>query len=151
MIFSHKLVLGNGDPLFNAKNYSFLCCLYPKLFWFENANFSVQQTKLSTPTVVWAPSIMVGNLLLRSSLICSDCSNQMSNCEQFAQITQDKWATLSRSLRSLMSKEWPWANCSGHSGQMSDHEQFAQVAHMINERMSKLLFFWANCSFAFLL
>ena len=28
------------------------------------------------------------------SLICSDCSNQMSDCERFAQIAQDKWATV---------------------------------------------------------
>ena len=31
-----------------------------------------------------------GNLLIRSSLIGSFCSNQMSDCEQFAQIVQDK-------------------------------------------------------------
>ena len=31
-----------------------------------------------------------GNLLIRSSLIRSFRSNQMSNCEQFAQIAQDK-------------------------------------------------------------
>ena len=44
-----------------------------------------------------------------NSLIRSDRSNQMSDCERF---TQDKWATVSESLRSLMSKE-----------------RFAQVAH----------------------
>ena len=37
--------------------------------------------------------------------ICSDRSDQMSNCERFAQIAQDKRATVSKSLRSLMSKE----------------------------------------------
>ena len=41
-----------------------------------------------------------GNLLFRSF-----GSNQMSNCEQFAQITRDKWATVSESLRSLMINE----------------------------------------------
>ena len=39
----------------------------------------------------------------------------MSDCEQ--------------SLRSLMSKERPWANRSGRSWQISDCEWFAQVAH----------------------
>ena len=36
-----------------------------------------------------------GNLLICSSLIRSFRSNQMSDCEGFAQIAQDKWATMS--------------------------------------------------------
>ena len=63
------------------------------------------------------------------SLIRSDHSNQMSDCEWFAQIAKDKWATVSESLRSLMSKERLWANCSGCSWQMSNREQFTQVDH----------------------
>ena len=43
----------------------------------------------------------------------------MSNCEQFAQIAQDKWATVSESLRSLKTNEQPWAIRSGHSKEMS--------------------------------
>ena len=39
------------------------------------------------------------------SLICSDRFNQMSDCERFAQIAQDKWATVSDSLRSHMINE----------------------------------------------
>ena len=39
------------------------------------------------------------------SLICSFRSNQMSNCERFAQIAQDKGATVSESLRSLRGNE----------------------------------------------
>ena len=35
----------------------------------------------------------------------ADGSDQMSDCEQFAQITQDKWATVSESLRLLMTNE----------------------------------------------
>ena len=70
-----------------------------------------------------------GNLLIRSSLIRSFCSNQMSDCERFAQIAQDKWATVSESLRSLKTNERPWANRSGRSWQMSHRERFAQVAH----------------------
>ena len=52
-------------------------------------------------------------------LICSFSSNQMSNCERFAQIAQDKWVTVSESLRSLISNEWQWANRTGCSWQMS--------------------------------
>ena len=40
-----------------------------------------------------------------------------------------KWATVSKSLRSLISKEQPWANRSGRSWQISNHERFTQVAH----------------------
>ena len=53
-------------------------------------------------------------------------SNQMSDCERFAHIAQDKWATVSKSLRSLRGNEQPWANRSGRSRQMSDPERFAQ-------------------------
>ena len=63
------------------------------------------------------------------SLICSFRSNQMSDCERFAHIAQDKWATVSESLRSLRGNEQPWANRSGRSRQLSDCEQFAQVTH----------------------
>ena len=74
-------------------------------------------------------------------LICLDCSDQMSDCERFAQIAQDKWATVSKSHRSLMPKEWPWANCSRRSWQESDHEGFAQGAHdkRVNEQISNFL------------
>ena len=99
----------------------------------------------------FAHSLIAHSLTL---LICSHRSNQMSYCERFAQIARDKWATMSESLRllmSLMSKERPWANSSGRSWQMSDREQIAQVAQdkWANEQISG--FFWANCSFALLL
>ena len=64
-----------------------------------------------------------------NSLICSFWPKQMSNCERFAQIAQDKWATVSESLRSLKTNEQSWANRSGRSCQMSNREQFTQVAH----------------------
>ena len=51
--------------------------------------------------------IRVGNLPIHLSLICSDHSNQMSNCEQIAQMAFVKKATMSKSLRSLMTKEHP--------------------------------------------
>ena len=37
--------------------------------------------------------------------ICSDRSGQRSDCEPIAQVTHDKWATVSDSLRSLMINE----------------------------------------------
>ena len=63
----------------------------------------------------------------------------MSDCQCFAQIAQDKWATVaqvaqrkwatvSESLRSLRGNERPWAKRSGRSEEMSDCEWFAQVA-----------------------
>ena len=52
--------------------------------------------------------------LIAHSLIRSFCSNQMSDCERFTQIAQDKWATVSELLR--FSKE------------MNGREQIAQVA-----------------------
>ena len=45
------------------------------------------------------------HLLIAHSLIRSFRSNQMSDCERFAQIAQDKWATVSKSLRSLRGNE----------------------------------------------
>ena len=86
----------------------------------ENVAFSI----VATRKIPGAEDCRAGN-----SLICSFRSNQMSDCERFAQIAQDKWATMSESLRSLISKDWLWANCSGRSWQMSDREQFAQVTH----------------------
>ena len=82
--------------------------------------------------------------------ICSFAyhSNQMSECKRFAQIAQDKWATLSKLLRLLISEERPWANLSGCSWQMSDRERFAQVAHhkWANERFAKKNF-WLKLYF----
>ena len=113
--------------------------------------------------------IRAGNSLILSSLIAhllihSFRSNQMSDCERFAQIAQDKWATVSKLIRSLKTNEWPWANCSGRSRQMSDNEQIAQVTHdkwatvsdslrslMINEQMSNSLkhFGWTKSKILF--
>ena len=50
-------------------------------------------------------SLKTKNLKITGLEIRSFCSNQMSNCERFAQIAQDKWATVSDSLRSLMINE----------------------------------------------
>ena len=89
--------------------------------------------KIGDFTSALSISIRAGNLLIPSSLISSFCSNQMSNCEQFAQITQDKWAIVSKLLRSLRgneqmsnslrspkSNEQRWAIRSGRSEEMSE-------------------------------
>ena len=83
--------------------------------------------------------IRAGNPLICSLLIHSFCSNQMSECEPFAQVAKRKWATMSKLLRSRRGNERPWANRSGHSRQMSNHERFAQVAQRkwANERFAQ--------------
>ena len=63
----------------------------------------------------------------------------MSDCERFSQIAQDKWVTVSKSLRSLMTNEKLWANCSGCSWQMSNRERNAQVDHDKRATVSKSL------------
>ena len=47
--------------------------------------------------------------------IPSDRTRNMSDREWIAQIAQDNWATMSKSLRSLITNEWPWAIRSGRS------------------------------------
>ena len=42
-------------------------------------------------------------------------SEEMSDCEWIAQVAQDKWATVSKLLRWLMTNEQPWAIHSGRS------------------------------------
>ena len=72
----------------------------------QTAFFLFQIFYTNWPSLV---GIRAGNLLIRSFR-----SNQMSDCERFAQIAQDKSA--------------PWANRSGCSEEMSDRDQIAQVA-----------------------
>ena len=74
---------------------------------------------------------------IRSSLICSNRSGQMNKCERFAQVAQDKWATVSESFRSLMTNEQMWVIRSVRSGQMSE--------------WANCSVFWANPSFSLLL
>ena len=65
----------------------------------------------------------VGNLLF-----CSKSLILKSNCEQFAQITHDKRATVSELHRLLTKNEQPWAIHSGRSPKMSDLERIPQFA-----------------------
>ena len=75
--------------------------------------------------MVRAGNSLIRSLLIRSSLIHSFSSNQLSDFERIVQVTQDKWVTVSESLRSFMTNERP--------------EQFAQVAHdkWANERFAQ--------------
>ena len=85
----------------------------------EAAMFSVEQTTaLYLQGWEFAQSLICSSLIcsfvqvlrsLRSNeqlwAICSDCSGQMSDCEQITQVTHDKWATVSDWLRLLMINE----------------------------------------------
>ena len=62
----------------------------------------------------------------------------MSVCERFAQIAQDKWATVSESLRLLRGNERLWAIRSGRSEEMSDVSELLSLLTK-NERMSASL------------
>ena len=115
----------------------------PIFLWCSSRTLTVKIESVPQEKKKSLLAFRAGNSLICSSVIRSDRSNQMSDSEQFAQIAQDKWATVSKSLRSLISKEQPWASCLGHSWQISDCERFAQVAHdkWGNERITRL--FWA--------
>ena len=89
------------------------------------------------------------HLLIRSSLIHSFAhllfrSNKMSDCERFAQIARDKWATVRKSLRSLKTNERPWAIRSGFSEEMSDLLKKCWL------KKSKILFYYVLLNFFFL-
>ena len=98
--------------------------------------FSSKSLTMQTHTI-WT---LQSGLGIRSLLIRSDRSNQMSNCEQFTQIAQVKWVTVSESLRLLISKEQLWANCSGCLPKMSNVSESLRLLTK-NERMSELLVF----------
>ena len=70
----------------------------------------------------------------------------MSDCEQFAQIAQDKWATVSESLRYLRGNEQSWVFRSGHSEELSD-ESKSLILLTKNEQISdSLKKFWLKKS-----
>ena len=91
--------------------------------------------------------IRVGNSLIRSNLlkslrtnewlwvIFSDCSGQMSNVDQIAQVAHDKRAIVSNLLRSLMIKE-----------QMSESLLFCEsiICEQKTNFLTKIIFF---CTF----
>ena len=58
---------------------------------------------------------LIAHLLIRSFR-----SNQMSDCERFTQIAQDKWVIVRELLRSLRGNEQPWGTRSGRSEEMSE-------------------------------
>ena len=67
----------------------------------------------------------MSDLLIQSFLV-SDVSKSLRSltkneqCERIAQVTHQKWATMSESLRSLRVNERLWANRSGRSPKMSE-------------------------------
>ena len=90
----------------------------------------------SISEIMWGVGKWRGCGRAGNSLIRSNRSEQMSHHERFAQIAQNKWATVSISLRSHMKNERSWAIRSGCSEKMSDllrsltkNERFAHVAH----------------------
>ena len=87
-------------------------------------------------------------MLICSSLIHLFCSNQMSDCERFDQIAQDKWATVCKSLRLLKTNERLWANRSGRSPKMSELLVFLSESLIISFFCKKIAIRsenrWAN-------
>ena len=77
--------------------------------------------------------------LIPSFLVSDVCESLRSLtkiewCEQIAQVSHQKWATMSYLITSLRGNEWSWANRSGRSPKMSEWVNCS--------------FFWANRSFA---
>ena len=62
-------------------------------------------------------------------------------CEQIAQVANQKWATMSDSLRALRGNEQSWANCLGSSPKMSEwvNRSFFWVNHWFLGKTSDLL------------
>ena len=92
----------------------------------------------------------VGNSRSRSSLFCSKLLILKSDCEQFAQITHEKRATLSKLLRLLTKNEQLWAICSerpwvkGRSGQKSNLSQSFVFSEWIALSLTKNEWFTKN-------
>ena len=79
------------------------------------------------------------------SFLMSDVSESLRSltknerCERIAQVTHQKWVTMSDLLRSLTKNEWPWANCSGCSPKMSkwvNSSFLERIAHSLRKPMS---------------
>ena len=62
--------------------------------------------------------LLIPHLLISLISLISLKSNE--NCERFAQMAQDKWATMSKLLRLLRGNERQWAIRSGHTEEMSE-------------------------------
>ena len=120
---------------FNLELFIFIC-----LDIVHTNKWSSKPLKIHIARCVYLRSIgLKPGLGIRSFAHLTFSSNQMSNCERFAQISQDKWATVSESLRSLRENEQSWANRSGCSRQMSNHERCNQVVQRKweNERFAQ--------------
>ena len=79
-------------------------------------------------------------------LIYSFCSNQMKDCEPIAQVDQNKWATVSDSLRSLMMNERMsdlLKNCWLKKSKILLFSMFyIGFFYLKNEQFAHSLFFW---------
>ena len=95
--------------------------MYTVYFWihlrkeykykYSSAGLWIQEGK-NLKLTTEKPGLGICSSLIRSSLIRSFrsfYSNQMSDCERFSQIAQDKWATVSEYLRYLIENELPLA------------------------------------------
>ena len=82
----------------------------------------------------------VGNLLFGSSLFWSKSQKLKSDHEWFAQVRLNKRATMSKLLRLLLSKEWPWEICSGRSLQKSDLSKSLKNEWFARRNSEKWLF-----------
>ena len=122
--------------------FSFLCTFYLPMYYFFTFLCNFLPSNVLPFFTFQCTTFLQGyiaHLLMAHLLIRSFRSNQMSDCKQFAQIAQDKWATLSESLGSLRGNERSWAKRSGPSRQMSDREWFTQVAQKkwVNEQFTQ--------------
>ena len=79
------------------------------------------------------------------SFLMSDVSESLRSltkneqCERIAQVTHQKWVTMSDLLRSLTKNERPWANRSGCSPKMSkwvNSSFLERIAHSLRKPMS---------------
>ena len=126
----------------NIVNYSIIVQIVSKfglrLYCTYNMHWTVTTPDAKGINVMFQLKWICVFIRAGNSLIRSFRSNQMRKCQRFTQIAQDKWATVSESLRLLKPNEQARANSSGRSWQMSNRERIAQVTH------DK----WANWRFA---
>ena len=80
----------------------------------------------------------------------------MSDCELFAQIAQDKWATMSESLKLLRGNEQSWAFRSEEMSDVSEslivltkNEQMSNLLIKLGLKKSKILFYYVLLKFFF--
>ena len=101
--FNEWITLYNIRVILVNLNYSSCNPIQPK-FLLLNSHSNPPPPHPFLPHPVVSKS-QVSVAILTTHLICSFHSNQMSDCERFAHIAQDKWATVSESLRLIRGNE----------------------------------------------